>query len=223
MPLLKLQLDNILAKLDSYASSPADLIITLLGSADYIDHDAVHDIHRKTDKILESLAQNPGISTEVIHWAHQTTMRIYADQMHTLVGDKAGLRFNARNCTAQSLKDFDILGLAERIKVTAPYLWELLGVLLAADSGANVFREYHRKQRQEKKITCPRNMANHDGDVVMTDGDDSEAEYWRGQDDPVVEEEHDEDYNMDEAIKRWEALMTIVSRDNRIQVVVRLP
>jgi hypothetical protein len=91
MPLSKLQLDNILAKLDSYASSPADLIITLLGNADYIDHDAVHDIHQKTDKILESLAQNPGISADVIHWAHQMTMRIYANQIHTLVGDKAGL------------------------------------------------------------------------------------------------------------------------------------
>jgi hypothetical protein len=70
------------------------LIITLLGSADYIDHNAVHDIHWKTDKILESLAQDPGISADVIHWAHQMTMRIYADQM--LVRDKAGLRFKCQ-------------------------------------------------------------------------------------------------------------------------------
>ena len=153
MPLSKLQLDKILVKLNSYASSPADLIITLLGSADYIDHDAVHDIHWKTDKILESLAQNPVISVDVIHWVHQTTMRIYADQICTLVGDKTGLQFNAKNCTAQSLEDFDILGLAERIKIMAPYLWELLNVLLAADSGANVFREYHRKQCQENFLS----------------------------------------------------------------------
>jgi hypothetical protein len=30
-------------------------------------------------------------------------------------------------------------------------------------------------------------MVNHDGDV-MTDNDDSEAEYWRDQDDLMVEE-----------------------------------
>jgi hypothetical protein len=70
MPLSKLQLDEILMKLNSYTPSPADLIVTLLGSADYIDHDAVHDIHRKTDEILESLAQNPGTSVDAIHWAH---------------------------------------------------------------------------------------------------------------------------------------------------------
>jgi hypothetical protein len=146
-------------------------------------------------------------------------MRIYADQICTLVEDKTGLRFNAKHCTAQSLKDFDILGLAEQIKVMAPYLWELLGVLLAADSGANIFQEYHRKQCREKKTTCPTNMVDHDhGDVVMTDGDDSEAneaEYWRDQDN--LGEEHGKDYNEDEVIKRREALMTIVSRNNHVQ------
>ena len=79
MPLSKLQLDKILTKLDSHASSPADLIITLLGSADYIDHDAVHsDIHWKTDKILESLAQSPGISVDVIYWAHSISYRLFS-------------------------------------------------------------------------------------------------------------------------------------------------
>jgi hypothetical protein len=186
MPLSKLQLDEILMKLYSYTSSPADLIVTLLGSVDYIAHDAVHNIHRNADNILESLAQNPGTSVDTIHWAHQTTctMRTYTDQICTLVEDKTGIQFNAKCCTVQSLKDFDILGLAEQIKVKAPYLWELLGVLLAADSGANVFREYHGKQRQEKK---PKNMV--DGDVVMIDGDDSEAEYWRDQDNIMLEEE----------------------------------
>jgi hypothetical protein len=157
MPLSKLQLDEILMKLYSYALSPTDLIVTLLGSADYIDHDAVHDIHWNADNILESLAQNSGTSVDTIYWAHQTTMRTYTDQIRTLVEDKTGIQFNAKHCTVQSLKDFDILGLAEQIKVKAPYLWELLGVLLAADSGANVFREYHGKQRQEKKtVTGPK-------------------------------------------------------------------
>jgi hypothetical protein len=73
-------------------------------------------------------------------------MGTYTDQICTLVEDKTGIRFNAKHCTVQSLKDFDILGPAEQIKAKAPYFWELLGVLLAADSGANVFREYHEKQ-----------------------------------------------------------------------------
>jgi hypothetical protein len=73
-------------------------------------------------------------------------MRTYADQICTLVEDKTGIQFNAKCCMVQSLKDFDILGLAEQIKVKVPYIWELLGVLLAVDSGANVFQEYHGKQ-----------------------------------------------------------------------------
>jgi hypothetical protein len=201
MPLSKLQLDEILMKLYSYALSPTDLIVTLLGSADYIDHDAVHDIHWNADNILESSAQNSGTSVDTIYWAHQTTMRTYTDQIRTLVEDKTGIQFNAKHCTVQSLKDFDILGLAEQIKVKAPYLWELLGVLLAVDSGANVFQE-------KKTVTGPKNVV--DGDVVMIDDDDSEAEYWRDQDNIMLEEEHDEDYNeLDEVRKQREALMTL--------------
>jgi hypothetical protein len=61
-------------------------------------------------------------------------------------------------------------------------------------------------------------MVDHDhGDVVITDGDDSEAEYWRDQDNLMLGEEHGEDYDEDEVIKRWEVLMTIVSRNNHIQ------
>jgi hypothetical protein len=36
MALSKLQLDEILMRFYSYASSPADLIVTLLGSVDYM-------------------------------------------------------------------------------------------------------------------------------------------------------------------------------------------
>jgi hypothetical protein len=39
-----------------------------------------------------------------------------------------------------------------------------------------------------EEISCFRNMVNHDGDVMTDDDDDSEAEYWRDQDDLMVEE-----------------------------------
>ena len=89
------------------------------------------------NKMLGCLACNPRTSVDAIHWAHETTMRTYADQMHALVQVKMGLGFSAKHCMAQSLKDFDIMGVAEQMKVKAPHLWELLGVLLAEDSSAN--------------------------------------------------------------------------------------
>jgi hypothetical protein len=60
-------------------------------------------------------------------------------QICTLVQVKTGLWFSAKYCIAQGLKDFDIIGVAEQMRAKAPHLWEILGVLLAADSSANAF------------------------------------------------------------------------------------
>jgi hypothetical protein len=129
------------------------------------------------------------------------------DQIHALIKDKSGLRFSAKHCTAQSLKEFDIAGLAEQMNAKAPHLWKLLSALLAADSGAKVARAARGNQRREKKSMS----TNMNGDFVMANGDDSEAQYCRDQDDPMPEDEHDED----EATERREALITIqvVSRN----------
>jgi hypothetical protein len=205
MSLSKIQLDEIIAKLHSYTSTPADLIVTLLGSKDHIDDDVVHNIHQNADKILASLARNPSTSVVAFQWAHETATNTYIDQIHALIKDKTGLWFSAKHCTAQSLKEFDIAGLAEQMNAKAPHLWELLGTLLAADSGTKVAREARGNQCRAKKSTS----TNMDGDFVMANGDDSEAEYWRDQDDPMPEDEHDED----EATECREALITIVSSD----------
>ena len=67
-----------------------------------------------------------------------------------------------------------------------------------------------------------------DGDIVMGEDDDSEAEYWKDQDEPFLEDERDED----EAVKRREALMTKPARsfpqfsfhktESRISLIVQV-
>ena len=110
MPLSTVQLTEILGKLNSYGSTPADLIIALLeGVVDHVDYCDDH-ILQNADKMLGSLARNPRTSVDAIRWAHETTMRTYADQMCALVQVKTGLWFSTKHCTAQSLKDFDIMG-----------------------------------------------------------------------------------------------------------------
>ncbi|KAF8235588.1 hypothetical protein L208DRAFT_1256391 [Tricholoma matsutake] len=148
------------------------------------------DILQNADKILGTLAHNLTTSANAIHWAHEITMRTYADQICALVQVKTGLQFSAKHCTVQSLKDFDIIGVAEQMQVKVPHLWELLGVLLAADSSANAFRESRAKQHSEKMMS--RNI---DQDIVMGE-DNSEAEHWQDQDDPILEHEHDKDEAM---------------------------
>jgi hypothetical protein len=113
MPLSKIQLDEIITKLHSYSSTPGDFIITLLASKDHTDDNTVHDINQNADKILGSLVRNPGTAIVAFQWAHKAAMRTYTDQIHTLVHDKTGLQFRAKHCTAQSLKDFEIMALAE--------------------------------------------------------------------------------------------------------------
>ena len=131
-------LAEILGKLNSYGSTPADLIITLLeGVVNHVDYR--NNILQNADRIFGSLACNPTTSVDAIHWAHKTTMRTYADQMCALVQVKTGLWFSTKHCMAQSLKDFDIMGVAKQMEMKSPHLWEHLGVLLAADLSANAF------------------------------------------------------------------------------------
>lgn len=91
MSLLKIQLDEILTKLHSYTSTPVHLIVTLLGSKDHINNDAVHNIYQNADKILASLAWNPSTSVVAFQWAHETATNTYMDQMNALIKDKTGL------------------------------------------------------------------------------------------------------------------------------------
>jgi hypothetical protein len=68
--------------------------ITLLeGVVDHIDYR--DDILQNADKFLGNLARNPTTSQAVdaICWAHETTMRTYAD----LVQVKTGLWFSAKH------------------------------------------------------------------------------------------------------------------------------
>ena len=90
MPLSTVQLTEILGKLNSYGSTLADLIIALLeGVVDHVDY--CNNILQNADKMLGSLARNPRTSVDAIRWAHETTMRTYADQMCALVQIKMGL------------------------------------------------------------------------------------------------------------------------------------
>lgn len=162
MSLLKIQLDEILTKLHSYTSTPVHLIVTLLGSKDHINNDAVHNIYQNADKILASLAWNPSTSVVAFQWAHETATNTYMDQMNALIKDKTGLWFSTKHCTTQSLKEFDMVGLVEQMNAKAPHLWELLSTLLAADSGVKVAQEAWGNQCQEKKSMS----TNMDGDFV---------------------------------------------------------
>jgi hypothetical protein len=79
MPLSKTQLGTLLENLN--ASTPSEFLITFLESADYIDHNAVHEIHQNVSRILESLVENPGCSGEANQWIHKTMVRTYAGQI----------------------------------------------------------------------------------------------------------------------------------------------
>jgi hypothetical protein len=204
MPLSTIQLENLLALLNSYASTPTEFMISLLQSAEYMDHDAVHEVQDNVERILESLSENPGCSERTIHWAHGVTRKAYATQIQALVQKSMGLQFSAKRATAQKLKDFDILATAEHMKALAPNLWELFSTLLQADTSSNTAREVKRGKREEKR-------AQRNGDRVdfAADDEDSEAEYWRGQED-VYEGNAGDECDADEATARREALMTTV-------------
>jgi hypothetical protein len=203
MPLSKTQFENVLEKLQSYSSSPFEFIITLLESTDYMDHDVLHDIHQNVDRILNNFARNPSCSPKAIHWAHETMMRTYSEQIRALVQKSTGLHFSAKHATTQKLKEFDILTISEQMKTLAPDLWALLSALLQADLSANTAREVKREQRAAERAPTKK------AEDIATGGDESEAEYWKDQEE-LIEENAEDEVDADEVTRRRETLLTIV-------------
>src|SRR5215471_11242255 len=156
MPLSSQQLESILTKLDTYSSTPAELILSLLQSPDHVDHDAVHDIHHNTNQILESLAKNPGTSEESLRWAYETTKKTCELQICKLAEKHSGQQFSARHATAENLKDFDIHTLAEQMRTTAPHVWQLLDALLSVDTNSKAQRDFILEKRRQRRADAHR-------------------------------------------------------------------
>jgi hypothetical protein len=118
------------------------------------------------------------------------------------------------------LEAFDLDHLADIIQERAPGLWALLRVLLAADARTNKHRDWEQKRRGEgqSRRAAAQPTDPHidgDGDTTMHTPDnpeirqDSEDEYWEHTE--ALPDDMDEDERVDEAMKRRDELIRIVS------------
>ncbi|KAL6307298.1 hypothetical protein BKA93DRAFT_727747 [Sparassis latifolia] len=67
-------------------------------------------------------------------WAHTMVKATLVQEVIALTQKQAGLRFNARHATHAQVENFDVRGMADSMLTRAPHLWDLLDVLLDANS-----------------------------------------------------------------------------------------
>jgi hypothetical protein len=113
--------------------------------------------------------------------------------------------------------------LTQKFESMAPDMWQILGVLFAADPRSNYQRSWTEKKRQKKKKQRKKNRAT-DGDIEMQDiqvGDlddepeDSDAEYWAGMQTLIPEEEDSDEPEdiLDHVEEQQRGLVAMVSID----------
>lgn len=200
MPLSKQQLDFILSGIYQIQTTPAEFIVSLLRSEEHTDYNAVADIARRADEILESLRENEQARAKTLDWASKMTTKTYAEQIRALVQKNAGLQFSAHDTTSERLATFNIQELAVRMQNLAPALWDLLDSLLAADQSLNA-RRNARQEERAAKATPRKGRAQADGDIAMREPDEAHSD--------AHDEVHEQ--GAEDAAERRKGLVTIVS------------
>lgn len=164
----------------------------------------------EVEGILEFLNSHSKAGKILSRWAHGKIMGTYVSEVAQLVQRANGFHFTAKKTTAERLREFDIDELASKMSVLAPYLWTLLGALLAADPKTNYKREWRSGRAPDPLQRTDSN------DVEMLDVhdlDEDEDQYWRDADEhPLVSDEDDEPEDVeDQKEQRAERVAMTVS------------
>ncbi|EPQ53956.1 hypothetical protein GLOTRDRAFT_43933 [Gloeophyllum trabeum ATCC 11539] len=202
-----------LAALKQLDTTPTNLVIGLLQNSELNNDAATNELVCNATRIMDSLQAHGSAASEMLQWAHESLKRTYGNEIRKLAQKSTGLHFTVSKASVLQLKGFDVADIAGRMRMLAPHLWDLVGVLLSAEH----VLELRRKQRARAKAgdEVP------DEDVEMQSASDDEDDLWRQFDSPDsateggnTAEEHDE---YKEAERR-EAILTM--RCNAIQSMI---
>jgi len=155
------------------------------------------DLLGNSTNLFATFLKHPKSSDKTWAWANNLIKRKYSQDIRDLADIESGWHFGALKASEKKLTDFRIEDMAEKMQELAPELWDLLGLMLTANS-----QEAWQKRE-----------ADAEGDIKMDEQPaDEEAEYWRDCDDEfVVEEPMESLSDPDRMAKRRKALLKIVS------------
>ena len=157
----------------------SDLVLALLQDPKLQGLSCSNDLINHAPQILTAFHNHPHSYKLTLVWASSVMKARYVKLIAELSGRDNRWHFGALHASTKQLKEFKIEEMAEKMEDLAPELWDLLGLLLSADT-----RQTQRRQRDA-------NTQEVDTDLVMgtPDGMDSNNQiHVVAEDDPMAED-----------------------------------
>ncbi|KAG6805020.1 hypothetical protein H0H92_001124, partial [Tricholoma furcatifolium] len=108
-------------------------------------------------------------------------MKTYQSEIASLSRHDKGLHYMTTGITEEKLRSFDIDKISQIMSTNAPYMWELIDGLLAADAELQLKRDTWRRRK----------MQHQKGSKDANEHVDSEEKYWEFLDEgvPIIDEQ----------------------------------
>ncbi|KAJ7078049.1 hypothetical protein B0H15DRAFT_805015 [Mycena belliarum] len=129
----KTQLDALLAAFQSQQLQISHFVVSVLQHSSFTKHPAVLDLLTHSSDILNALLNHPESAQSTINWANDIIKANYSAAIKELAAKENGWHFIAAKATAEQLESFRIEDIARDIRLLAPELWDLIGLMLTAD------------------------------------------------------------------------------------------
>jgi hypothetical protein len=137
----------------------AEFVLALLEDSNLETHPCTQTLVKYSPNIIAALSRHSASS--VFTWANDIVKKKYAESIKELTHNEEW-HFNASHASAQDLDDFRIEEMALKMKMLAPDLWNILGLLLSGD----------QRSQQQNDL---------DGDQIMADPlAGNEDDLWEG-------------------------------------------
>ncbi|KAG2159779.1 uncharacterized protein EDB93DRAFT_1074656 [Suillus bovinus] len=154
------QVDTLLEAFDLVGISASEFLVELLTNPHYTTHKNTINLRSCSLCIIKLLTGHPGASTGgALKWAGDIMKYRCALEIQELSAKKSGYHFSVLHASVEQLEEFDMEELGGGMLQCAPFLWDMLDVLLSARRSSN-WRDSHKS------------LDNQGND------DDDEAQYW---------------------------------------------
>ncbi|KAG6822804.1 hypothetical protein H0H92_012508, partial [Tricholoma furcatifolium] len=138
----------------------------------------------RLEALFDSLLMHPLTHKKTSDWAHNTMMKTCQSEIASLSRHDKGLHYMTKGITEEKLHSFDVDMISQIMSTNAPYMWELIDGLLAADAELQLKRDTWRRRKMQPQ------QDSKDADEHV----DSEEKYWEFLDEgvPIIDEQDDE-------------------------------
>jgi len=106
----------------------------LLNEPTYNNHPCTKDLLGNSSNLFATFLKHPKSSNRTWTWASNLIKQKYSQDIQDLADIENGWHFGTLKALEKKLADFHIEDMAEKMQQLAPELWDLLGMMLTANS-----------------------------------------------------------------------------------------